>query len=285
VEIDMTTAASIADAVTLANGVRMPWVGLGVWRVEDGDVVINSVKAALAAGYRSIDTAAIYRNEEGVGRAIAESGIPRDELFITTKVWNADQGYDSTLRAFEASMEKLGLETLDLYLIHWPMPKKGRFKETWKALEKLYKEKRVRAIGVSNFQPAHLDALMADAEVKPMVNQVELHPRLAQRELREYCRRHGIQIEAWSPLGQGQLLEDPTLKEIAQKYGKTTAQVILRWDLQNGVVVIPKSVNADRIASNAQLFDFELSAEDMARIDALDCGGRIGPDPDVLETE
>ncbi|GAB2697849.1 aldo/keto reductase [Paenibacillus thermoaerophilus] len=281
----MTTAASIADAVTLANGVRMPWVGLGVWRVEDGDVVINSVKAALAAGYRSIDTAAIYRNEEGVGRAIAESGIPRDELFITTKVWNADQGYDSTLRAFEASMEKLGLETLDLYLIHWPMPKKGRFKETWKALEKLYKEKRVRAIGVSNFQPAHLDALMADAEVKPMVNQVELHPRLAQRELREYCRRHGIQIEAWSPLGQGQLLEDPTLKEIAQKYGKTTAQVILRWDLQNGVVVIPKSVNADRIASNAQLFDFELSAEDMARIDALDCGGRIGPDPDVLETE
>lgn len=280
-----TSAASIADAVTLANGVTMPWVGLGVWRVAEGDVVVNSVKAAIAAGYRSVDTAAVYGNEEGVGRAIAVSGVARDELFITTKVWNSDQGYDTTLRAFETSMKKLGLETLDLYLIHWPMPGKGRFKDTWKAMETLYKEKRIRAIGVSNFHVPHLDQLSAVAEVKPMVNQVELHPRLAQRELREYCRSHGIRVEAWSPLGQGQLLEDPTLVEIAAKHGKTTAQVILRWDLQNGVVVIPKSINADRIASNAQLFDFELSADEMARIDALDAGGRIGPNPDEFETE
>lgn len=270
----------LQDTVTLHNGVKMPWFGLGVFKVEDGQEVIDSVKYAIKAGYKSIDTAKIYENEEGVGQAIRESGITRDELFVTTKVWNADQGYDSTLKAFDTSLQKLGLDYLDLYLIHWPG--KDKYKETWKALEKLYKDGRVRAIGVSNFQIHHLEDLLTDAEVKPMVNQVELHPLLTQVELREYCKKQGIQIEAWSPLAQGQLLDNEVLKGIASKYGKSTAQVILRWDLQNEIVTIPKSIKEQRIIENADVFDFELSAEDMEQINALNQNHRVGPDPDTL---
>ncbi|WP_088102050.1 aldo/keto reductase [Halalkalibacter urbisdiaboli] len=272
--------ADLTSTVTLHNGVKMPRVGLGVFQVEEGEEVVQSVKAALEAGYRSIDTAAIYGNEEGVGKAIAESAIPREELFITTKLWNSEQGYESTLAAFEESMKKLGLDYLDLYLIHWPVPAKGEYKNTWKAFEKLYKDGKIRAIGVSNFKIHHLEDLMAECEIKPMVNQVEYHPRLTQKELHEFCKRHQIQLEAWSPLMQGGLLEEPTLVEIANKYNKSTAQVIIRWDYQNEVVTIPKSVKAHRIVENADIFDFELTAEEIANIDALNQDKRIGPDPD-----
>ncbi|MBO1512053.1 aldo/keto reductase [Metabacillus bambusae] len=273
---------NLQSTTTLHNGIEMPWFGLGVFKVEDGSEVINSVKAAIEAGYKSIDTAAIYGNEEGVGKAIAESNVPREELFITTKVWNSEQGYDSTLAAFEESMKKLGLEYLDLYLIHWPVPKQNKYKETWKALETLYKDGRVRAIGVSNFKEHHLKDLLEDCEVVPMVNQVEYHPRLTQTSLHEFCKQNRIQLEAWSPLMQGGLFEEPTLQEIAQKYGKSTAQVILRWDLQNEVVTIPKSVKPHRIQENANIFDFELSSEDMERINSLNQDKRVGSDPDVM---
>ncbi|MCK0473130.1 aldo/keto reductase [Halalkalibacter sp. APA_J-10(15)] len=269
---------SLQDTTTLHNGVKMPWFGLGVFKVEEGTEVVEVVKAAIQHGYRSIDTAAVYKNEEGVGRGIEDSGIPRDELFVTSKVWNSNQGYEETLHAFDETLNKLKLDYLDLYLIHWPG--KDKYKETWKALEKLYKAGRIRAIGVSNFQVHHLKDLISDAEIKPMVNQVEYHPHLAQLELREYCEQENIQLEAWSPLKQGQLLADPTLNEIANKYNKTVAQVILRWDLQNGVVTIPKSVKESRIIANAAIFDFELSANDMKIINDLNKDERIGPNPD-----
>lgn len=272
---------NLQDTTTLHNGVKMPWFGLGVFKVKEGSEVVDSVKAAIKNGYKSIDTAAVYQNEEGVGQGIKEAGVPREELFITTKVWNADQGYESTLNAFETSMEKLGLEYLDLYLIHWPVA--GKYKETWKALEKLYKDGRVRAIGVSNFHIHHLKDLMADAEIKPMVNQVEYHPHLAQTELLEFCKAEGIQMEAWSPLKQGELLSEPTIVEIAEKHGKSPAQVILRWDLQNGVVTIPKSIKEHRIVENADVFNFELSAEDMDRLNSLNKDERVGPDPDNFD--
>jgi methylglyoxal/glyoxal reductase len=275
-EVSMPT--SLKSTTRLHNGVEMPWFGLGVYKVKEGSEVIESVKAAIKNGYRSIDTAAIYENEEGVGQAIRESGVPREELFITSKVWNSDQGYESTLQAYETSLKKLGLEYLDLYLIHWPG--KDKYKETWKALEKLYKEGRVRAIGVSNFQIHHLEELLKDAEIKPMVNQVEYHPHLQQKELLAFCQKEGIQLEAWSPLKQGQLLQEPTLTEIAEKYGKTTAQVILRWDLQTKVVTIPKSIKEQRIIENANIFDFELSQEDMEKIASLNKDERVGPNPD-----
>lgn len=268
---------SISDCATLSNEVKMPWLGLGVWRVQNGEEVERAVKAAIGAGYRSIDTAAAYGNEEGVGRAIKECGVPREQLFVTTKVWNSMQGYDSTLRAFEESRRKLGLDYIDLYLVHWPV--KGKYKQTWKALEKLYKDGNVRAIGVSNFQVHHLEDLMADSEIVPMVNQVEFHPLLSQRELREFCRAKGIQLEAWSPLMQGHL-DVPEIAAIARKYGKSPAQIVLRWDLQHGVVTIPKSVTESRIRENANVFDFELSAEDMETIDGLNKNHRFGPDPD-----
>ncbi|MEK3805960.1 aldo/keto reductase [Bacillus sp. FSL H8-0547] len=274
-------AKNLQDTTTLHNGVKMPWFGLGVFKVEDGNEVVNSVKWAIEAGYKSIDTAAIYGNEEGVGQAIKESGVAREELFITTKVWNADQGYDSTLKAFDESMKKLGLEYLDLYLVHWPV--KGKYKETWKALETLYKEGKVKAIGVSNFQVHHLKDIMEDAEIVPMVNQVEYHPRLTQKELHAFCKENSIQLEAWSPLMQGKLLDDETLTEIAEKHGKSVAQVILRWDLQNGVVTIPKSVKEHRIYDNAAIFDFELTQEEMERIDGLNRDERVGPDPDNFD--
>jgi methylglyoxal/glyoxal reductase len=275
-EVSMPT--SLKSTTRLHNGVEMPWFGLGVYKVKEGSEVIESVKAAIKNGYRSIDTAAIYENEEGVGQAIRESGVPREELFITSKVWNSDQGYESTLQAYETSLKKLGLEYLDLYLIHWPG--KDKYKETWKALEKLYKEGRVRAIGVSNFHIHHLEELLKDAEIKPMVNQVEYHPHLQQKELLAFCQKEGIQLEAWSPLKQGQLLQEPTLTEIAEKYGKTTAQVILRWDLQTKVVTIPKSIKEQRIIENANIFDFELSQEDMEKIASLNKDERVGPNPD-----
>ncbi|WP_404431664.1 aldo/keto reductase [Sutcliffiella horikoshii] len=272
---------SLASTTTLHNGVEMPWFGLGVFKVEEGQEVESSVKMAIHAGYKSIDTAAIYKNEEGVGKGIRESDIPREELFITTKVWNADQGYESTLKAFDESMEKLGLEYLDLYLVHWPV--KEKYVDTWKALEKLYKDGRVRAIGVSNFQIHHLQDILDVAEVKPMVNQVEYHPKLSQVELLNFCKENGIQMEAWSPLMQGQLLDNEVLKEIADAHNKSVAQVILRWDLQNGVVTIPKSVKEHRIKENADIFDFELSADEMQKIHALNEDKRVGPDPDNFD--
>lgn len=272
---------SLQDTTTLHNGVKMPWFGLGVYKVQEGEEALQSVKAAIKAGYRSIDTAALYQNEESVGRAIKESGVPREELFITTKVWNTDQRNDSVLEAFETSLQKLGLDYVDLYLVHWPV--KEKYKQTWKILEKIYKEGRARAIGVSNFTIHHLEDLIADAEIKPMVNQVELHPLFAQPELRDYCKKQEIQIEAWAPLGQGRLLDHPVLKEIADAHNKTIAQVILRWDLQNEIVTIPKSVKESRIIENANIFDFELTERDMEKINSLNENTRFGPDPDNFD--
>lgn len=276
---------NLQDTTTLHNGVKMPWFGLGVFKVEEGQELVQAVKNAIKHGYRSVDTAAIYGNETGVGKGILEgikeAGISRDCLFITSKVWNDDLGYDSTLKAFETSLDKLGLEYLDLYLIHWPV--EGKYKEAWRALETLYKAGKVKAIGVSNFQIHHLEDLLKDAEIKPMVNQVELHPRLTQKELLSYCLENDIQLEAWSPLMQGQLLDLPELKVIAEKYNKSIAQIILRWDLQNGIVVIPKSTKEHRIIENANVFDFTLSNEDMKAIDALNQNHRVGPDPDNFD--
>ncbi|MGF9914727.1 aldo/keto reductase [Paenibacillus ehimensis] len=276
----MTAIQRNSDTTVLNNGVRMPWLGLGVWKTKEGDEVVQAVQHALEAGYRSIDTAAVYGNEAGVGQALQASSIPRDLLFVTTKVWNADQGYDSTLRAFEESRRKLQLEVIDLYLIHWPV--KGKYKETWKALEKLYKDGLVRAIGVSNFKVHHLEDLLQDSEIVPAVNQVEFHPLLNQQELRTFCKEHKIQLEAWSPLMQGNL-DLPLLSELADKYGKTPAQIILRWDLQHGVVTIPKSIRESRIRENIDVFDFTLSDEDMARLDGLNQDRRFGPDPDHID--
>ncbi|MCP6681764.1 aldo/keto reductase [Bacillus nakamurai] len=273
-------ANSLKDTVKLHNGVEMPWFGLGVYKVENGSEAADSVKAAIKNGYRSIDTAAIYKNEEGVGEGIKASGVARDELFITSKVWNEDQGYEKTLDAFEKSLERLGLDYLDLYLIHWPG--KDKYKDTWRALEKLYKDGKIRAIGVSNFQVHHLEELLKDAEIKPMVNQIEFHPRLTQKEVRDFCKAQGIQVEAWSPLMQGQLLDNDVLSQIAKKHNKSVAQVILRWDLQNEVVTIPKSIKEHRIIENADIFDFELSQEEIEKINALNKDERVGPNPDEL---
>lgn len=271
----------LQSTTTLHNGVSMQWLGLGVFKIKEGTEVVDSVKAAIKNGYRSIDTATIYQNEEGVGQAIKESEVARAELFITTKVWNSEQGYESTLQAFETSLEKLGLDYLDLYLIHWPV--KGKYNDTWKALEKLYKDGRVRAIGVSNFNIHHLEDLMSNAEIMPMVNQVEYHPHLTQKELHEFCKQNSIQLEAWSPLKQGKLLSEPTLIEIAEKYQKSTAQIILRWDIQNEVVTIPKSIKESRIIENSSIFDFELTSEEMMRIDGLNRNERNGSDPDNFD--
>ncbi|MFS0605156.1 aldo/keto reductase [Peribacillus frigoritolerans] len=276
---------NLQDTTTLHNGVKMPWFGLGVFKVEEGPELVNAVKVAIKHGYRSIDTAAIYENEEGVGQGIREglkeAGISREDLFVTSKVWNADLGYESTIAAYEKSLQKLGLEYLDLYLIHWPV--EGKYKEAWRALETLYKEGKVKAIGVSNFQIHHLKDLMEDAEVKPMVNQVECHPRLTQKEVQAFCKEQGIQLEAWSPLMQGELLDNDVLQAIATKHGKSVAQVILRWDLQNGIVTIPKSTKEHRIVENSTVFDFELTEEEMNQIDGLNQNHRVGPDPDNFD--
>lgn len=268
--------------ITLNNGVRMPQLGFGVWQIPDDEAQV-AVRNALEAGYRSIDTAAAYENEEGVGKALAASGIARDELFVTTKLWNSDQGYDSTLRAFDTSLTKLGLDHVDLYLIHWPVPEVDKYVETWKAFEKIYAEGRAKAIGVSNFHPAHIQRLLSETSVAPAVDQVELHPHLQQAELRAFNSRHNIVTEAWSPLGQGKgLLEDPKLAAIAAKYGASPAQVVLRWHIELGNVAIPKSVTPSRIKENIDIFDFELDAEDLSAIGAMDSGDRLGPDPDTF---
>jgi diketogulonate reductase-like aldo/keto reductase len=266
--------------ITLNNKVKIPQFGLGVWKAEEGPEVEQAVTTALECGYRLIDTAAAYGNEQGVGNAVRSSGIPREEIFVTTKVWNSDQGFDETIRAFNTSLENLGLEYIDLYLIHWPASAQGLVNNTWQAMERLYDEKRVRAIGVSNFTPEHLDSLLEIAQVVPAVNQIELHPMLNQQEVLEYCVSKGIQVESWSPLMKGRgLLEHPVLVEVADKYQKTPAQIILRWHIQTGLIVIPKSVTPDRIRENILIFDFELSEEDMERINELDSDQRIGPDP------
>lgn len=274
------------DIVTLNNGLKMPQIGLGVWQVEDHQTGVDSVKKAIETGYRSIDTAMIYKNEEAVGQGIRESGVPREELFITTKVWNADQGYDSTLEALETSLEKLGLDYVDLYLIHWPMPEKDKYIETYKALEKLYEDGKVKAIGVCNFEIEHLQRLMDECTVKPVLNQVECHPYFAQLELKEFCAKHDIFLEAWSPLMQGgEVLEDDIIRNIAEKYGKEPAQVVIRWHLQSGSIVIPKSVTPSRIESNFDVFDFALTADELKSINDLDRGERKGPHPNEMNKE
>ncbi|MFB8755550.1 aldo/keto reductase [Streptomyces nigra] len=271
--------SSKVPPIILNNGVEMPQLGFGVWQVPD-DEAERAVAAALEAGYRSIDTAAIYGNETGTGKAVAASGVPREDVFVTTKVWNSDHGYDATLRAFDASLEKLGLEYVDLYLIHWPTPARGTYVDTYKAFEKLLADQRVRAIGVSNFLPEHLERLIEETSVVPAVNQIELHPHLQQHAAREFHAEQGIATEAWSPLGSGKgLLEVPAIVAIAQKHGRTPAQVVLRWHLQLGNVVIPKSVTPSRIKENIEVFDFSLDDEDLAAITALNEDRRLGPDP------
>ncbi|WP_406423202.1 aldo/keto reductase [Streptomyces sp. NBC_00873] len=270
---------SQVPSLTLNNGVEMPQLGFGVWQVPD-DKAAKAVATAIESGYRSIDTAAIYGNEEGTGKAVAASGVPREELFVTTKLWNGDQGYESTMRAFDASLDKLGLDYVDLYLIHWPVPAKDAYVDTYKAFEKIYADGRAKAIGVSNFLPEHLERLLDETSVVPVINQIELHPQLQQAESRAFHARHGIATEAWSPLGQGKgLLEVPTVIAIAQKHGRTPAQAVLRWHLQTGNVVIPKSVTPSRIAENIDVFGFELDADDLAAFAALDEGKRLGPNP------
>lgn len=269
--------------IILNNGVEMPQLGFGVWQVPD-DEAEKAVATALEAGYRSIDTAAVYGNEEGTGRAVAASGIPREELFVTTKLWNADQGHDSTLRAFDTSLEKLGLDYVDLYLIHWPLPSKDSYVDTYKAFEKIQADGRAKSIGVSNFLPEHLERLIAETSVVPAVNQIELHPHLQQHASREVHAEQGIATEAWSPLGQGKgLLEVPAIVAIARKHGRTPAQIVLRWHIQLGNVVIPKSVTPSRIKENIDVFGFELDPEDMAAISALNEDRRLGPDPATFD--
>lgn len=269
--------------IILNNGVEMPQLGFGVWQVPDAEAE-KAVATALEAGYRSIDTAAIYGNEEGTGKAVAASGIAREKLFVTTKLWNADHGYDAALRAFDASLDKLGLDYLDLYLIHWPLPSKDSYVDTYKALEKIYADGRAKAIGVSNFLPEHLERLLGETSIIPAVNQIELHPHLQQRAAREFHAEQGIATEAWSPLGQGKgLLEVPAIVAIAQKHGRTPAQIVLRWHVQLGNVVIPKSVTPSRIVENIAVFDFELDVEDIAAISALNEDRRLGPDPATFD--
>ncbi|MEU4112594.1 aldo/keto reductase [Streptomyces sp. NPDC027717] len=267
--------------VTLNNGVQMPQLGFGVFQVPD-DETSAAVGHALRAGYRSIDTAAIYGNERGTGRAIAESGIAREELFVTTKLWNDDQGHDSTLAAFDASLDKLGLDHVDLYLVHWPTPARDRYLDTWRALERILEQGRARAIGVSNFQVPHLRRLMDHTGIVPAVNQIELHPALQQAELRAFHAEHGIVTEAWSPLAQGAVLGDEAIVAAARRHGVSPAQVVIRWHLQIDNVVIPKSVTPERIRQNLDVFGFRLSDDELDAIAALDRGLRTGPDPDTL---
>lgn len=267
-----------SDSVTLTNGIKMPWLGLGVFRIADGQAVEQAIHWALEAGYRHVDTAAIYGNEVGVGQAIQQTKVPREEIFVTTKVWNRDQGYDQTLAAFEASLKRLDMDYVDLYLVHWPV--KDKFKETWRALETIYDSGRAKAIGVSNFLVHHLESLLESARIAPMVNQVEFHPYLQQPDLQAFCREQGIRLEAWRPIMKGEVNQIPELVELGQKHGKTPVQITLRWMIQKGIVTIPKSERKERIESNADIFDFELEPNDITLIDGLDRNHRMGEDPD-----
>ncbi len=274
-----------AKSITLNNGVQMPEIGYGVFRVEEGKDLEKAVETAIRIGYRSIDTAAIYQNEKSVGKgvqnAIDAGLVTREELFITSKVWNDGLSYDETIQAYNDTLERLGLEYLDLYLIHWPG--QNKYMEPWKALEALYKEGRIKSIGVSNFQVSHLEHLLETAEVKPVINQIEFHPKLVQEDVRAFCEKHDIQVEAWSPLMNAELLNHETVNEIAESLGKSAAQVILRWDLQHGVVTIPKSMTESRIKENIDIYDFKLTEEQVKTLDALDEHKRIGPDPDQFD--
>lgn len=272
---------SITDYTTLNNGIQIPWLGFGVFKIPDGREVEQAVKWAIEAGYRSIDTAAIYGNERGVGNAIRKSGVPRNEIFLTTKVWNEDMRKKRTTDAFKESLERLETDYVDLYLIHWPV--KGCYQDAWKALEDIYASGQTRAIGVSNFLVHHLEDLLAHSTIVPAVNQVEFHPYLVQPDLMKFCQKQHIQLESWSPLMRGKILTMAEITQLAEKYHKTPAQIVLRWDLQHGVVTIPKSVHKDRIIENARVFDFELSAADMMLLDQLDRGERTGADPDNFD--
>lgn len=271
-------ALNIHSTKKLSNGIEMPRLGLGVYKMTEPDMAIQAMTAALDYGYRHIDTASLYANEKEVGEAVRSSNIPRKDIFITTKVWNTDQGYDQTLRAFEKSLKLLEMDYVDLYLTHWPITE--TFVDTYRAIERLYDEKLIRATGVANHHQHHLEAIAVKANVKPMVNQIECHPRLTQFDLREYCAEQEIAITSWSPLARGRILEEPTLQRISNKYGKSTAQTIIRWHLQHDLIVIPKSENPSRIAENMNVYDFELSFEDMKNIDALNLNERTGKDPD-----
>lgn len=268
----------MSPRVTLNDGNSVPQVGLGVWQTP-AEETVRAVSAALKAGYRHIDTAAAYRNEAETGRGLVDSGVPREDVFLVTKLWNSDQGYDSTLAAFDASMERLGVDYLDLYLIHWPVPANNAYVDTFKAFAHLRDQGRIRSIGVSNFAPEHLNVLIDATGIVPAVNQIELHPLLPQHELREVHARLGIATEAWSPLGQGSLLTDPVVTGIAERHGKTPAQVLIRWHIHLGNIVIPKSVNPERIVSNFDVFDFDLDESDMSAIASLETDTRLGPDP------
>ena len=276
----MKKITDLQGTFQLNNGVEMPYFGLGVYLSKDGNEVINAVKTALNHGYRHVDTASIYHNESGVGEGIKQSNVARENVFLVSKVWNSDQGYDSTLKAFDESLKRLGTDYLDLYLIHWP---KELSKETWRAMERLYRENRIRAIGISNFLKHHIEDLLKEAEIVPMVNQMEFHPYLVQQELVDFCQSKGIQYEAWSPLMQGHIFGLDVMKDLSAKYNKSIAQIVLRWDLQKGVVTIPKSSKEERIIANANLFDFELDEGDVKLLDGLNQGKRFGPDPDNFD--
>jgi len=273
------TTPPFSPLITLSDGNRIPQLGLGVYKVEDATAA-RIVEGAIDAGYRHVDTAKLYFNEAGVGAGVRASGIPREEIFVTTKVWNDDQGYDETLRAFDASLGLLGMDYVDLYLIHWPAPKQDRYVDTWRALEAIKRDGRARSIGVSNFNAPHLEKLLAASTEVPVINQVEIQPWLQQRALRDFDAAHGIVTEAWSPLARGRVLGDPTLEAIGAKHGKSSAQIVLRWHIQQQLVVIPKSNSVERIRENSQVFDFVLDDADLAAIAALETGERTGSNPD-----
>lgn len=272
---------SLSTTYTLNNGTKIPAIGLGVYKAEPGKEVYEAVKSALEIGYRHIDTASFYENESDVGRAIKDSGIPRDEVFVTTKVWNDEQGYEETKAAFQRSLERLEMDYVDLYLVHWPVP--GKFTETYRALEEIYQEGKAKAIGVSNFLPHHLEELLLSASVIPAVNQIELHPQLQQIETQEFCKKHNILIEAWAPLGKARYFDHPTLVKLANKHKKTSAQIIIRWQFQSGIITIPKSVRKERQEENVDIFDFELSDEDIKEMELMNLEKRIGKHPDEFD--
>lgn len=269
-----------SHSLELNNGVTIPQLGLGVWQAQSGEETYQAVRSALELGYRHIDTARIYGNEADVGRAVRDSGLPRDQIFVTTKLWKADQGYDKALKAFDASLERLGIGHIDLYLIHWPVTETRQ--ESWRALETIAKSGRCRAIGVSNYTERHLEAMRSYASIQPAVNQVELHPFLYQKSLLDHCAKHSIVVEAYSPLTHGKRLNDPTLGDVAEQYRKTPAQILIRWAIQHDTVVLPKSTNPHRIKENAEVYDFEISSADMQRLDALNENLRTCWDPSQL---